>query len=341
MTLEATRGLCAISCIKAPILLPRLPNSAKRVMPISGIMTPNTNPNMGTLRFMICKYDANIQVKITILCIKIVNALPLCPSFKPQQMNFKLNNLPERTQQPRNYGLTMVMDKGLGVDEVRNFLSVAAPYVDIVKLGFGTAFVTQNLREKIDIYRSHNIPVYFGGTLFEAFLVRNQIDDYVNTVKDYGLTHVEVSDGSITIPHIEKCGYIEKLAKHFTVLSEVGSKDAAHIIPPYKWIELMKAELEAGSTYVIAEAREAGNVGIYRGSGEVREGLVQEILTQIPYEKIIWEAPQKAQQVYFLELLGANVNLGNIAPAEMLPLEAMRYGLRGDTFYLFLDKTSA
>jgi len=253
-------------------------------------------------------------------------------------MNFHLKNLPERTQSPRSYGLTMVMDKGMGLDEVKNFLSVAAPYVDIVKFGFGTAFVTNNLREKIDIYQSHNIPVYFGGTLFEAFLIRGQFDDYLSVVKDFGLKHVEVSDGSITIPHAEKCGYIEKLAKHVTVLSEVGSKDAAHIIPPYKWIELMRAELEAGSTYVIAEAREAGNVGIYRGSGEVREGLVQEILTQIPYEKIIWEAPQKAQQVYFQELLGANVNLGNIAPNEVIPLEAMRVGLRGDTFFLYLDK---
>jgi phosphosulfolactate synthase len=256
-------------------------------------------------------------------------------------MNFKLKSIPERTAQPRTYGLTMVMDKGLGHDEVRNFLSVAEPYVDIVKLGFGTSFVTNKLREKIEIYLSHNIPVYFGGTLFEAFLVRNQFDDYVAMVKDYGLKHVEVSDGSITIPHAEKCGYIEKLAKDFTVWSEVGSKDAAHIIPPYKWIELMKAELEAGSSYVIAEAREAGNVGIYRGSGEVREGLVQEILTQIPSEKIIWEAPQKAQQVYFLELLGANVNLGNIAPAELISLEATRVGLRGDTFYFFLDKEEA
>ena len=253
-------------------------------------------------------------------------------------MNFQLNNLPARTQKPRTNGMTMVMDKGMGLDDVRNFLSVAASYVDLVKLGFGTAFVTNNLREKIEIYRSFDVPVYFGGTLFEAFLIRNQFDDYLQVIKDYDLKYVEVSDGAITIPHAEKCGYIEKLAAHVTVVSEVGSKDATHIIPPYKWIELMRAELEAGSGYVIAEAREAGNVGIYRGSGEVREGLVQEILTQIPAEKIIWEAPQKAQQVYFLELLGANVNLGNIAPAEVIPLESMRYGLRGDTFHLFLNK---
>src|SRR4051812_16841773 len=253
-------------------------------------------------------------------------------------MNFNLTQIPERNVKPREHGITMVMDKGLSVEEAKNFMSASHPHVDIVKLGFGTAYVTPNLREKIDIYRSYDIPVYFGGTLFEAFLVRNQFDDYIDVIKEYGLDYVEVSDGSITIPHIEKLGYIEKLAKHVTVLSEVGSKDAAHIMPPYKWIELMRAELEAGSSYVIAEAREAGNVGIYRGTGEVREGLVQEILTQIPYERIIWEAPQKAQQVYFLELLGANVNLGNIAPPEVIQLESMRYGLRGDTFHLFLGK---
>ncbi len=205
-------------------------------------------------------------------------------------------------QNPVIMVLTMVMDKGLSINEVKNFLEIASPHVDIVKFGFGTAYVTPNLREKIEVYKNAGMPIYFGGTLFEAFLIRNQFDDFVAICKDYGVEYIEVSDGSITIPHAEKCGYIEKLTKHATVLSEVGSKDAAHIMAPYKWIELMKAELEAGSTYVIAEAREAGNVGIYRGSGEVREGLVQEILTQIPDEKIIWEAPQKAQQLYFLRI---------------------------------------
>lgn len=256
-------------------------------------------------------------------------------------MNFNLTQIPERNKKPRDHGLTMVMDKGLSIEQAKNFLSVSHHHVDIVKFGFGTAFVTPDLREKIEVYQSYDIPVYFGGTLFEAFLIRNQFQDYINICKDYKITYIEVSDGSIEIPHAEKCGYIEKLTKVGTVLSEVGSKDAAHIIPPYKWIELMKAELEAGSTYVIAEAREAGNVGIYRGSGEVREGLVQEILTQIPEEKIIWEAPQKAQQLYFIELIGCNVNLGNIAPSEVIPLEAMRIGLRGDTFNLFLDKETA
>jgi phosphosulfolactate synthase len=253
-------------------------------------------------------------------------------------MNFHLDQIPERTARPRENGLTMVMDKGLSIEEARNFMSVSHPYVDLVKLGFGTSFVTPNLKEKLAVYQSFDVPVYFGGTLFEAFLIRNQFEDYINVCKEFGIKYMEVSDGSITIPHAEKCGYIEKLTKHGIVLSEVGSKDAAHIIPPYKWIELMRAELEAGATYVIAEAREAGNVGIYRGSGEVREGLVQEILTQIPAEKILWEAPQKAQQLYFLELIGCNVNLGNIAPSEMIALETMRIGLRGDTFSLYLDK---
>ena len=253
-------------------------------------------------------------------------------------MNFNLQQIPERHLKPRSHGITMVMDKGLSITEVHQFMSVASPHVDVVKLGFGTSFVTPNLREKIEAYKSYGIPLYFGGTLFEAFLIRNQFDDYVNVCKDYGIDYMEVSDGSIDIPHAEKCGYIEKLTRYGTILSEVGSKDAAHIIPPYKWIELMKAELSAGSTYVIAEAREAGNVGIYRGSGEVREGLVQEILTQIPEGRIIWEAPQKPQQLYFIELVGANVNLGNIAPNEVIPLETMLLGLRGDTFHLFLDK---
>jgi len=253
-------------------------------------------------------------------------------------MNFNLSQIPERISKPRAHGITMVMDKGLSVEEAKNFLSVAYPHIDISKLGFGTSFVTPNLKEKLEVYRSYDLPVYFGGTLFEAFLIRNQFEDYINVCKEFGIQYMEVSDGSITIPHAEKCGYIEKLTKHGIVLSEVGSKDAEHIIPPYKWIELMRAELSAGAAYVIAEAREAGNVGIYRGSGEVREGLVQEILTQIPAEKIIWEAPQKGQQLYFIELIGANVNLGNIAPSEVIPLETMRIGLRGDTFHLFLDK---
>jgi len=255
-------------------------------------------------------------------------------------MNFNLSQIPDRHLKPRTAGITMVMDKGLSVNDAQNFLSVSHPHVDVVKLGFGTSFVTPNLKDKLEVYKSYDIPIYFGGTLFEAFLIRNQFDDYIQVCKDFGITYMEVSDGSITIPHAEKCGYIEKLTKFGTVLSEVGSKDAANIMPPYKWIQLMRAELDAGASYVIAEAREAGNVGLYRDNGEVRQGLVNEILTQIPGEKILWEAPQKGQQLYFIELLGCNVNLGNIAPSEVLPLESMRIGLRGDTFNLYLKEKS-
>lgn len=253
-------------------------------------------------------------------------------------MKFTLSQLPERAQKPRSVGLTMVMDKGLSTEETRNFLSIAHPHVDVVKLGFGTSYVTPDLEKKLEVFKSFNIPIYFGGTLFEAFLIRDQLEDYIQMCAYYGVAYMEVSDGSVNIEHREKCRLIEKLTKYGTVLSEVGSKDAEHVIPPYKWIEQMRAELNAGASYVIAEARESGNIGIYRGTGEVREGLVQEILTQIPSEKILWEAPLKSQQLYFIQLVGANVNLGNISPQEMLALEAMRLGLRGDTFDLFLDK---
>jgi phosphosulfolactate synthase len=254
-------------------------------------------------------------------------------------MNFNLDKIPARTQQPRSFGITMVTDKGLSLQDTKDFLSVSAPHVDMVKLAFGTAYVTPNLDEKIKVYQSFNIPVFFGGLLLEAFIIRNQFDDYIEVSKKYGINYFEVSDGSLSIPHAEKCGYIEKLAKLGTVLSEIGSKDKdrEHITPPYKWIELMKAELSAGSEYLIAEARENGTVGLYRDSGEVREGLVQEILTQVAGEKIIWEAPRKDQQLYFLDLIGCNANLGNIASNEVISLEAMRVGLRGDSFHFFLD----
>ncbi|MGY6558716.1 MAG: phosphosulfolactate synthase [Nitritalea sp.] len=251
-------------------------------------------------------------------------------------MNYVLKNIPIRTEKPRTKGYTMVMDKGLSIREVEDFVDANADFVDIVKLGWATSYVTKNLEEKIKVYRDAGIPVYFGGTLFEAFVVREQFEDYIRVLDKYKLEHAEVSDGSISMPHDEKCAYIERLSKRVTVLSEVGSKDAAKIIPPYRWIEQMSAELQAGSWKVIGEAREGGTVGLFRDSGEVRQGLVEEILTKIPEDKIIWEAPQKMQQVWFVKLLGANVNLGNIAPQELIPLETIRLGLRGDTFDHFL-----
>ena len=251
-------------------------------------------------------------------------------------MNYSISHLPDRSVKPRNSGITMSMDRGLSLREAEDFMSVSSGYVDVVKLGWATSYVTPNLKEKIKVYQSAGVPVYFGGTLLEAFIIRKRFEDYLRILDQFNLDHAEVSDGSIDLPHDEKCEYIRRLSSRATVLSEVGSKDAEKIIPPYKWIQLMNKELEAGAWKVIGEARESGNVGLFRSTGEVREGLVEEILTQIPFEKIIWEAPQKAQQVWFIKLLGANVNLGNIAPNEVIPLETIRLGLRGDTFKHFI-----
>ena len=254
------------------------------------------------------------------------------------QENYVLSKVPERTTKPRQTGFTMVMDKGSSLREAADLIETSGEYVDIVKLGWATSYVYPKLKEKIDLYHSAGLPVYFGGTLFEAFIVRDQFEDYRRILDKYGIRYAEVSDGSITLNHDVKCEYIKTLSSQVTVLSEVGSKDAAKIIPPYKWIEQMQTELDAGAWKVIGEAREGGNVGLFRDSGEVRQGLVEEILTKIPFEKIIWEAPQKAQQVWFIKLLGANVNLGNIAPNEVIPLETIRLGLRGDTFDHFLNQ---
>lgn len=251
-------------------------------------------------------------------------------------MNFELTNIPDRTRKPRNAGITMAMDKGMSVREVEDFLSVSGDYVDIVKLGWATAYVTPNLDAKIKVYREAGIPVYFGGTLFEAFLIRNQLADYERLMEKHQITHVEVSDGSIELSDHEKIKHIAHFAKNYTVLSEVGSKDATKELAPYIWVQKMKQELEAGSWKVITEAREGGNVGVFQASGEVRGGLIDEILNFVPKEKILWEAPKKEQQVFFIQSLGNDVNLGNIAPNEVIPLETLRLGLRGDTFHLFL-----
>jgi len=253
-------------------------------------------------------------------------------------MNYTLTQLPEREAKPREKGYTMAMDKGLSIREVEDFIEVAGEYVDIVKLGWSTSYVVPNLQGKLDAYKAAGIPVYFGGTLFEAFVIRNQFEEYRRILDKYDLQFAEVSDGSIELNHDEKCNYIRTLTSQVTVLSEVGSKDDTKIIPPYKWIGLMQAELDAGAWKVIGEAREGGNVGLFRSTGEVRSGLVEEILTKIPFEKIIWEAPQKEQQVWFVKLLGANVNLGNISPSEVVPLETIRLGLRGDTFMHFINQ---
>jgi phosphosulfolactate synthase len=232
----------------------------------------------------------------------------------------------------------MVMDRGLSINDTKNFIDMSLPHTDIVKLGFGTSAVSPHVRAKIDLYKEAGLMVYLGGTLFEAFIARNMFKEYKELLKKWDLDMCEVSDGSIDISHEEKCKYIKTLSKEFKVVSEVGSKDVNKLIPPYKWIKLMEKELEAGTWKVIAEAREGGNVGIYNRGGDVRSDLIDEILTKIPNEKIVWEAPRKSQQVWFIKLLGPNVNLGNIAWDEVIPLETLRIGLRGDTFFDYLNK---
>ncbi|HQV00846.1 MAG: phosphosulfolactate synthase [Bacteroidia bacterium] len=251
-------------------------------------------------------------------------------------MNFELSNVPQRAVKPRQTGITMVMDKGLSVRQAEDLIESGLAYIDIIKLGFGSALITPNLQQKLDVYRNAGVPVYFGGTMAESFIVRKKFDDYIRLLEKYKMTHAEISDGSITIPHDEKCEYIRRLAKQITVISEVGSKEEGIIIHPSVWTSMMLKELEAGVWKVIAEARESGTVGIYRPNGKAHVMLINIITNKVPAEKIIWEAPQKSQQAYFIKHMGADVNLGNIAPNEIIALESLRLGLRSDTFFQYL-----
>jgi phosphosulfolactate synthase len=255
--------------------------------------------------------------------------------------NFNLPFIPDRDVKPRKKGLTMMMDKGLSLQETENFIAANAHLTDIVKFGFGTAFVTNQLEEKIVLYKKHGVRPYFGGTLFEAFYARGLFDDYLKLLDKYDLDLAEISDGSIIIPHDEKCELIQTMAKDRTVLSEVGSKDSGILISPNKWIKMMSTELEAGSWKVIAEGRESGNVGVFRPNGTAHTFLINKIIAKVKPEDILWEAPIKNQQVWFIKLFGANVNLGNIAPHEVIPLECLRIGLRGDTFFEHLPEDYA
>lgn len=250
-------------------------------------------------------------------------------------MNYLIPDLPARPSKPRTTGLTMVMDKGLSLREAEDLVQVAAPCIDFVKLGWCTSYVAQGLQEKLDLYRKAGLHVYFGGTLAEVFMVRGAFDAYRKLLDDFEMTHAELSDGSIEIPRKQKLAYIQTLAKDRVVLSEVGSKDASKVLNAAEWTQSIQSELEAGASLVITEARESGNVGVFRATGEVRSGLIERILQEVPAEKLLFEAPQKAQQVWFIKLLGTNVNLGNIATPEVIGLETLRLGLRGDTFHTF------
>ena len=243
-----------------------------------------------------------------------------------------LNNIPKRPAKPRSNGLTMIMDKGLSLNEAENMIVLKSELTDIVKLGFGTSLLTRYIDKKISLYREAGIDVYTGGTLFEAFIVRNQLDDFYRFMDKLKLEMVEVSDGCIQMEHEKKCELIHKLSNDFKVISEIGSKNESLTIEDDKWVSYMKKELEAGSWKVIAEAREGGNVGMFETDGEIKEQLIKKITKEIDESNILWEAPLKKQQVWFINELGANVNLGNISPNSIISLECLRLGLRGDTF---------
>jgi phosphosulfolactate synthase len=244
--------------------------------------------------------------------------------------------IPDRPEKPRNSGLTMVMDKGLSIREAEDFISVGSEYTDFVKLGFGTSLITPGFDKKIEIYKKSGIIPYFGGTLFEAFIIRNMFKEFVEFLDKHEIDLVEVSDGSYDIEHEIKLDYISRLAKRGTVISEVGSKKKDVIYTPEEWVNMMKAELNAGSVKVIAEARESGTTGIYNEDGSINNKIISGIAEYVTLDNVIWEAPLKSQQAWFIKHFGANVNLGNIAPNEIIPLESLRLGLRGDTFFQFL-----
>ncbi len=243
-----------------------------------------------------------------------------------------LLNLPERSGKPRDRGVTHVIDRGLSIAEIEGMIEVAGEFVDIVKLGWGTALATRNLERKLECYRSHQIPVVLGGTLTELAISRGRLDELIAWVHELGLSHFEISDGTIALEHERKVEMIGRLAQEFTILSEVGSKDdTGAITPPYVWVEQMRAELAAGAWKVIAEGREAGTAGIFRPSGEVREGLIGEIVHEIAPDRIMFDAPRKDQQVWFVRRFGPEVNLSNVPVGEVLALETLRLGLRSDT----------
>ena len=246
--------------------------------------------------------------------------------------------LPIRESIPRTTGITMVMDKGLSIREAENFVSAAGHLADFIKLGFGTSVITNGVKEKVKIYTDAGLKVYVGGTLFEAFAIRGLVDDYRRYIDNLNITSIEISDGSAQMNHDKKCEFISYFAKDYTVLSEVGSKSADVEIPEDQWVAMMQKELDAGSFNVIAEARESGTVGIFDKEGSADTSLINALSKNIDPNSILWEAPLKSQQAWFIKNFGANVNLGNIAPHELIALETLRLGLRGDTFFQFLPQ---
>lgn len=247
----------------------------------------------------------------------------------------KFLDLPQREKKPRQKGITHIIDSGLGLFMMNDMLQLSGDYIDIVKLGWGTSYISPKLQKKIDDYHNNDIKVSLGGTLLEGVVRQNKLDRFISWAEDIGVDYIEVSDGVFSITPEEKYKLIKELAKKFHILSEVGSKDTNVVMAPYKWVAAIKNELDAGAWKVILEGRETGTAGLYRESGEIRHGLVDEIMQTINPEHLIFEAPQKSQQVWFIKEFGSDVNLGNIAYNQVIPLETLRLGLRGDTMLTF------
>ena len=246
--------------------------------------------------------------------------------------------LPSRATKPRSSGITMVVDGGLPTGYFRDVVESGAEFVDFVKFGWGTALVTKDLDEKIAVLRDTGVNFYFGGTLFEKFVLQNRLDDFRELCKQFSCQFVEVSNGTIALTNPEKAGYIRKLSHEFQVISEVGFKDSerSENLPPSRWIECIHEDLDAGAFLVTLEARESGRSGICRPNGELRFGLIEELLSSgIQEEILLFEAPTPELQNYFVKRVGPNVNLGNVAATSVLGLETIRLGLRADTLCCF------
>ena len=243
--------------------------------------------------------------------------------------------LPGRPRKPRETGLTHVIDPGLSAVEAEGLMASAAEYVDLVRLGWGSAYVTRDVGSKVERYSAHGVPVMLGGTLTELAWLSGKVDDLCRWLEELGIGHIEVSSGAVAMPDEEKTRLIRTLSRSFEVFAEVGDKDPRSVVAPYRWVEMIEAALEAGAVQVICEGRATGDAGMYRPDGEARAGLIDEIVHAIDPSRLIFEAPQKHQQVWFIERFGADVNLGNVPPADVISLETLRLGLRADTLNLF------
>jgi phosphosulfolactate synthase len=244
-------------------------------------------------------------------------------------------DLPSRPPKPRASGITHVIDPGLTARAAEGLMESVEPFVDLVRLGWGSAYVSRELRRKLDIYRDHGVPTMLGGTLTELAWLQGRVDGLRAWLDELGIDRVEVSSGVVPMPPEEKAQLIATLAQDRTVYAEVGEKDPRALMAPYRWVALIREALDAGATKVVCEGRADGSAGVFRPDGEVRTGLVDEIVHEIDINRLIFEAPQRHQQVWFIEHLGPDVNLGNIRPDDVIPLETLRLGLRADTLHLF------